>query len=178
MALIGRVSRLLRADLHAVIDQLEEPEILLRQAVREMEEILATDRQRHKQLLREQVLLEEREKEIRQSLSSGENELDLCFEHGREALARDLIRRRLEAEGILKALSSKHARVVKSCGELNAAIEHNHSRLETIRQKAELLAAEKYKEPSDDCRHNLDSRILDQEVELELLREKQKRGLA
>ncbi|MCB1862035.1 MAG: hypothetical protein KDI47_09935, partial [Gammaproteobacteria bacterium] len=74
--------------------------------------------------------------------------------------------------------SAKHARVVKNCGELTAAIEQNHSRLATIRQKADLLATEKFEESADDCRHSLDSRVLDQQVELELLREKQKRGAA
>ena len=46
MALITRVGRLFRADLHAVLDRVEEPEVLLRQAIREMEEELAEDRQR------------------------------------------------------------------------------------------------------------------------------------
>ena len=41
MALITRVSRLFQADFHAVLDRIEEPEVLLRQAVREMEEELA-----------------------------------------------------------------------------------------------------------------------------------------
>ena len=41
MALIKRLSRLFAADLHAVLDQIEEPEALLKQAVREMEEELA-----------------------------------------------------------------------------------------------------------------------------------------
>ena len=178
MALIRRVSRLLRADLHAVLDQLEEPDILLRQAVREMEEILAADRQRYKLLLHEQEMLEEREQEIRQSLTAGENELDLCFENGQEALARDLIRRRLEAESLLKALSAKHGRVVKRRSELKAAIEQNHSRLESTRQKAELLSAEKSRSLRRSAGPAWSSRIRDQEVELELLREKQKRGLS
>ena len=43
MALITRVSRLFQADLHAVLDRIEEPEVLLKQAVREMEEELARD---------------------------------------------------------------------------------------------------------------------------------------
>ena len=46
MALITRVSRLFQADFHAVLDRIEEPEVLLRQAVREMEEELARDEQR------------------------------------------------------------------------------------------------------------------------------------
>ena len=39
MALITRFSRLFRADLHAVLDRIEEPDVILRQAVREMEEV-------------------------------------------------------------------------------------------------------------------------------------------
>ena len=34
MPLINRVSRLFRADLHAVLDRIEEPDVLLRQAAR------------------------------------------------------------------------------------------------------------------------------------------------
>jgi phage shock protein A len=43
MALITRLSRLFQADMHAVLDKIEEPELLLRQAIREMEEFIATD---------------------------------------------------------------------------------------------------------------------------------------
>ena len=34
MAIVTRLTRLFRADAHAVLDRLEEPEVLLRQAVR------------------------------------------------------------------------------------------------------------------------------------------------
>ena len=178
MALIRRVSRLLLADLHALLDQLEEPETLLRQAIREMEAILAGDKQHYKLLLHELEMLEQRAQEIRHALSGGENELDLCFENSQEALARDLIRRRLESESLLQALSARHDRVEKSCNELKAAIEQNHSRLQSTRQKAELFSVEKSRKPSQECWSGAGSRILDQEVELALLREKQKRGLS
>ena len=54
MALITRVSRLFQADFHAVLDRIEEPEAILRQAVREMEEELARDEQRSTMLQQEQ----------------------------------------------------------------------------------------------------------------------------
>ena len=38
MALINRVSRLFKADFNAVLDQIEEPEQLLKQAIRDMED--------------------------------------------------------------------------------------------------------------------------------------------
>ena len=55
MALIKRLSRLFAADLHAVLDQIEEPEALLKQAVREMEEELARRAARLKALERERA---------------------------------------------------------------------------------------------------------------------------
>ncbi len=46
MALINRISRLFKADFHAVLDQIEEPEQILKQAIRDMEDDLATTEQR------------------------------------------------------------------------------------------------------------------------------------
>ena len=48
MALITRISRLFKADFHAVLDQIEEPEQLLRQAIREMEDDLDATEHDHK----------------------------------------------------------------------------------------------------------------------------------
>jgi len=178
MALIRRVSRLLRADLHALLDQLEEPDILLRQAVREMEEILEQEQQRLQQLIHEQESLNTRTGEIANSLAAGDSELDLCFDNGQEVLARDLIKRRLEAGSLLKSLMAKRSRLEKRRSELEAAIEQKRLRLESTRQKAELLSADAHPEPRGEHWSTVEIGIRDQEVELELLREKQKRGLS
>ena len=37
MTLINRMSRLFKADVHGILDQLEDPAIALKQAIREME---------------------------------------------------------------------------------------------------------------------------------------------
>ena len=50
MALITRVTRLFAADMNAVIDQIEEPEMMLKQSLREMQETLAVSEQRLKNL--------------------------------------------------------------------------------------------------------------------------------
>ena len=103
MALITRVSRLFRADLHAVLDRIEEPDILLKQALREMEEALARDEQRVKLLTHEQAQLSSRAQEVEQSLSDIEEELDVCFDSGKDELARALVRRKLEAAAFSEA---------------------------------------------------------------------------
>ena len=46
MALITRLSRLFQADFHAVLDRIEEPDIQLKQAIREMQIELQQNEQR------------------------------------------------------------------------------------------------------------------------------------
>ena len=78
MALITRVSRLFRADVHAVLDRIEEPDLLLRQALREMEDSFASDQQQLKLLQHELVHLENRGKGFEQALKEMDDELDIC----------------------------------------------------------------------------------------------------
>ena len=142
MALINRLSRLLRADLHAVLDRVEEPEVLLRQAVREMDTALAEDRRRAKLLEHEQGQLARREHEAGEALSRIATELDLCFEAGQEDLARRLVKRRLELERAREQLQRRHAAQDEVLSQLRQSIEENQARLDAMREKAELLAEE------------------------------------
>ncbi len=174
MALITRVSRLFQADFHAVLDRIEEPGVLLRQAVREMEEELARDEQRSKVLQHEQRRLVSRETDLEQSLHEIETELDTCFEAGNDDLARACIKRRLETQRLGKNVSRKRTVLGETLDELNARLRENRSRLESMRQKAELLAEENAR-PADDWSIP-DITVRDEDVEVAFLREKQHRS--
>jgi len=175
MALITRVSRLFQADFHAVLDRIEEPEVLLRQAVREMEEELARDEQRSKVLQQEQGQLTARETEFEQSLHDIEEELDVCFESGNDDLARAWIRRKLEAQRFCKGLSRKRGTLQETLAELNTRLQENQARLESMRQKAELLAAESVRARPADNWTIPDISVRDEDVEVAFLREQQQR---
>ena len=109
MALIHRVSRLFKADFHAVLDQIEEPEILLKQAIREMEDDLEATERRIRLCEHEQEALAVRRGELEGALADIDGQLDLCFESGKDDLAKKLVRRKLESERLLQRLNSKHA---------------------------------------------------------------------
>ncbi len=176
MALITRVSRLFQADFHAVLDRIEEPDVLLRQAVREMEEELARDEQRSKLLQLEQRQLIGRETELEQSLHDIEAELDTCFEAGNDDLARTCIRRRLEAQRLGNTLSRRRGVLGETLADLDTRIRENRARLESMRQKAELLAGEGARARPVDGWTLPDITVRDEDVEVALLREKQRRG--
>jgi phage shock protein A len=167
------MARLFRADLHAVLDRIEEPEALLKQALRDMEEELAGDERRYKLISQEYGQLAARQEELSQALHEIDSELDLCFESAKEDLARTLVKRQLEAQRHAKLLQRKRAALEESIASLKNRLEQNRSRLDAMRQKAELLATET--EPAEPCIAPEWS-VCDEDVELALLREKQKRS--
>ena len=69
MTLLTRISRLFRADFHALLDSLEEPDVLLRQALREMEEEMLRDEQCEKRWATDLERLAGRRCELGKSLS-------------------------------------------------------------------------------------------------------------
>lgn len=173
MALLNRMARLFRADLHAVLDRIEEPEALLKQALRDMEEELAADERRYKLLTQEHEQLAARREDLDQALRDMDGELDLCFESAKDDLARTLVKRQLETRRHAALLAKKRAALEKAMAELKSRLEQNRARLDAMRQKAELLAAES--EPAEPCL-TPDWTVRDEEVELALLREKQQRN--
>jgi phage shock protein A len=175
MALITRVSRLFQADFHAVLDRIEEPEVLLRQAVREMEEELASDEQRSRILKHEQGQLTARETDLEQTLQELDEQLDICFDSGNDDLARASIKRKLETQQYCKGLARKRQALQETLDDLDTRLRENRSRLESMRQKAELLAEETARARPADNWTIPDITVRDEDVEVALLREKQQR---
>lgn len=178
MALITRFTRLFQADLHAVMDRIEEPDILLRQAVREMEEDIARDEQRNKVIQHELAGIGQRRTELDQSLRQIDEEMDLCFDSGKDELARDLIKRKLEAQQLQLALSRMDKSVQNTLDQIAARLKENHLRLTAMRQKVELLAEHDVDSNCDQSWSVYPVTIRDEEVEVAFLREKKRRNLS
>ncbi len=180
MALITRVSRLFRADVNAVLDRMEEPELLLRQAVREMEEELDRDERRAKLLELESRQIAGRRNELDQRLAQTEEEMDLCFDSDNEALARALLKRKLETERFARFLGRRQEELQSAADELKRRIDENRSRLESMRQKAALLAVQDAADEGasdwSDLEFARQFTVSDEDVELALLRERQRRA--
>lgn len=178
MAILTRVSRLFRADLHALLDRIEEPEQLLKQAIRDMEEDLAADRQRQRLLSSERSHLNSQLDEITQALERIEPELDICFTSGKDDLARSLIKRKLETKRKHKQLTQKSTSLEHVLTSLNQRIAGHQHILDNMNEKVELL-----KEDSSELTPAAepgfsDFTIRDDEIEIAFLQEQQKRSLS
>lgn len=180
MALITRVSRLFRADVNAVLDRMEEPELLLKQAVREMEEELAREEQRARLMELELKQVATRYSDLENRVGEIGEELDLCFDTGNEELARVLLKRKLESERFIKFLARKREELERTVEALSARIEENRTRLDSMRQKAELLAGQECDDEASafwaEPEFNRQFTVTEDDIELALLREQQKRA--
>lgn len=182
MALINRISRLFKADFNAVLDQIEEPEALLKQAIRDMEDDLADTEQRIAVRAHDQDLLSVRKDELDGTIAEFDAELDLCFESEKDDLARSLIRKKLEAERLLKRLATKHEANEQYLGEQRTTLDENLATLEGLRQKAELFAHRPPVQREGDSEFDdvawmaREMTVGDDEIEIAFLREKSTRS--
>ena len=181
MVLINRISRLFKADFHAVLDRIEEPEQLLKQAIRDMEDDLANTEQRISLCAHDHEVLSVRRSELEDTLGEIDEQLDLCFESEKDDLAKNLIRKKLEAGRLLKRLHAKHLADEKYLADQRTMLDENRSTLESLRQKAELFSQRRPapvdgSSASDDIAWMVrEMSVGDDEVEVAFLREKSQR---
>jgi len=176
MALITRVSRLFQADFHAVLDRIEEPDLLLRQALREMEDSFSSDQQQLKLLQHERAHLENRGRGLGRELQQMDDELDICFSSRQEELARALIRRKLEAQRHLQLTEEKRASIQDACLALKQKLSEQQVQLENIRQKVELLSEQPLSADYEGGWQPHAPAIADDEIEIAFLKERQRRS--
>jgi phage shock protein A len=174
MALVTRLSRLFQADFHAVLDRIEEPDLQLRQAVREMQFALDHDRQRLQLLQHEAEQLDKRCASFSGKLQTLDEELDLCLAAAEDELARDLVRRKLVVDKQCQAARERAEAIESQRQALTRQIDEQNQQLASMAQKLELLVS------SDEAVAGANIAagdvIRDEEIEIALLREKQRRA--
>jgi len=179
MTLITRITRLVKADLHGILDGLEEPEEVIKQAIRDMEEDIATQ-EYHLEELR--AVLQRREREAQETTTAMqeiESQIDICFAAENEPLAKNLIRKRLEmarrAKGIARAQEETRA---QSDG-LATRIATHKAQLASVVQRLKVYEETRPSHPwaSSPCAPlQGGSVITDDEVEVAFLEEKRRRS--
>ncbi|PHS24651.1 MAG: hypothetical protein COA83_07345 [Methylophaga sp.] len=174
MTLITRLSRLFHADMNAVLDKIEEPELLLNQAIREMEETLSHNERQIKLLDFEQHKLLSKEVDVKHALADINKQLNVCFEADKDDLARSLIKRKLETTQYLKSITTKIVHSIETASQLKNQLKEQQSLLSSMKQKADIFSQDStinntIPEWNIHC-HS----IQDEDVEVAFLDEKQK----
>jgi phage shock protein A len=179
MTLIARMTRLFKADLHGILDSLEEPEEVVKQAIRDMEEDIATQERWLDELHAVLQRLAREAQELTVSMQESEQQIDLCFTAGNEPLAKNLIRKRLEMARRARGIARAQDETRTKSESLARKISEHKEQLAAVLQKLKLYEETR---PSQHWASSIcaplqgGSVVTDDEVEVAFLEEKQRRS--
>ena len=150
-----------------------------------MEEDISNNERRLLLLEHEETDLSRRCRDLKLAMARLDDELDVCFESSEHDLARNLVRRKLEAQACQTALDTKSAISTTALTQLKQRLDENRSRLNSMRQKLELfidaalsvntLEPVEYGADNYGCCYPSTRAISNEEVEIAFLGEKQQR---
>ncbi len=170
MSITRRFTQLMKADVHGVLDLLEEPASIIRQSIREMtEEIEQVEAEQRKLNARSEENSRSREFS-RSLLDELQQQVGLCIAEKNDELARKVIRRKLETERRLSLLTEQRSAIEQERNRLEQTLARYRAQLQQIQDRYELAQTA----PEIACGDT--SGISDADVEVALLKEKVNKG--
>jgi phage shock protein A len=128
MALLERVSTLIRANLNDLIDRAEDPEKLIKQVILDMENQLIQVKTQMAVALADRHLMEKKRKEAEAKTAEWMKKAEMAIDKGDDALARAALERSLDNQKMAGSLKEQET-------ELNAQAEILKSSLKTLGEK-------------------------------------------
>jgi phage shock protein A len=142
MALLERVSTLLRANLNDMIDKAEDPQKLLRQLVLDMENQLMQVKTQVAIAIADQHLLQKKRKEHTDSAEQWRGKAEMAVRKGHDDLARAALERSLSQDQIGKGFSQQLEDQQAEADSLRAALRKLDQKLAETRSRCDLLIAQ------------------------------------
>ena len=179
MTLITRITRLVKADLHGILDSLEEPEEVIKQAIRDMEEDIATQEHRLEELRAILQRLAREAQETTMAMQEIEHQIDICFAAENEPLAKNLLRKRLEMARRTKGIARAQEETRAQSDGLATRIATYKAQLASVVQKLKMYEETRPRRPwaSSTCAPLQSASVItDDEVEVAFLEEKRRRS--
>jgi phage shock protein A len=178
MAILTRIFRLFKADIHGVMDHIEDRGLLLKQHLRDMEESLVQKEAKIKQMCfaRDQAR-QDYEKGIKES-NNLEQDLEVAIRKDRDDIARMLIKKLKPLAHIQSERCSHIDRLNQEIKQFKESIEHQRLQYEQLRQQAVNFFHRTEKQNQDHSWSAIQTEfgvhdLSDEEIELELLQRKE-----
>lgn len=181
MSIATRFVRLWKADLHGVMESIEDKGLLLKQCLREMQDEVENREAALNDLVKKKEKAKQEQETLQQENSKVEKDLEAAVSMGKDDISRFLIKKRLLLSRHLQELASHIQRLEQNIINGQEAVVARKTQYEQVQLRAaeffrsadnkewdhmfsEIIPATTFQEPSDE------------EVELELL--KRKKSLA
>ena len=141
MALMERVSTLIRANLNDLIDKAENPEKMIKQVVLDMENQLLQVKTQVAIAIADQHLLEKKQKDNEEKIAEWTRKAELAVSKNQDDLARAAIERSLHYKDLTASFAQQVADQKLQVETLKNALHKLQQKLEEARTKSDLLLA-------------------------------------
>lgn len=182
MTLFTRITRLFKADVHGILDSLEDPETILKQSIREMQQVIDHSQSHLQDLNKRCDLATAAQKKLTSNRDGFEHQLDLAFADDNELLIKALLRKKLIVENRLIAIAEEIRTLNQQISDQQSELDEQQEKIKTIVEKLSLFsnlspqtAMDQSNDPFEKQYQNL---ITEDDIELAYLQEKQRRSQA
>ena len=114
MSVFSRLTDVINANLHSLLDKSEEPEKMLRLMIEEMEQVQVEMRTQAARVIAEQKQLERHQQALRNQIQEWAAKAELAIQKGREDLARAALTEKLAEMKQCERLEEDKARVAEA----------------------------------------------------------------
>ncbi len=177
MTIMTRLLRLVKADVHGVMDQLEDKGLLLRQYLREMETSLERKQAQLETLSDRIDRLSAHVRRHGEEMRKVDQDVDLALSKAKDDIARMLIRRRRDLEIAVGHIEEQINALAQEKTRLMATIRDQKLQYDTVQARAEVWHQRAGDDPFASASRSFPdatgpSTNRDEEIELELIRRK------
>jgi phage shock protein A len=162
MALLERVSTLIRANLNDLIDKAEHPEKMIKQVILDMENQLLQVKTQVAIAIADQHLFEKKQKENEEKIADWNRKAEMAVEKKQDDLARAAIERSLHYRQLTESFGQQVADQRLQVETLRTALNKLQQKLEEALSKSEMLMAQHRRartlDKAADARSGVDSR--------------------
>jgi len=142
MALLERVTTLIRANLNDLIDKAEEPEKMIKQVILDMQNQLLQVKTQVAIAIADQHLLMKKQKEHEQMADEWVRKAELAVEKGQEDLARAALERSMSARNLAASFGEQVADQTAQVDNLKTALRKLDLKLAEAKNKSDVLLAQ------------------------------------
>lgn len=178
MTIMTRILRLWKADIHGVMDQMEDQGLLLQQHLREMENSLTQKETRIQQLAESKRLLQVEFTAGTQEYENLENDLKLSLSKDKDNISKLLIRKQIVQRKHNEGLKQQYDALAEEQEQISQLLEEQRLQYEILKVKADnyTLRCNRASAPHAESlsAHPVGAHTVDEhEIELELIRRKE-----
>jgi len=145
MGIFGRMKTLLKANVNDLASKAEDPERVMTQLIRDMEEQLGEAKIQVRDTITDQKKLEKQFESARKQAAEWERKAMVAVEAGRDDLAREALSRKQEQDELAAEFQENAERQKAAAAELRDALRGLASKIEEAKRKKGVLVAKQRK---------------------------------